>query len=275
MAPTDAPHALIISGGGRIGGAFLAGLVSSNRWRPEDLWVVEPDSARRMDLVADRPGLHTVSNPAELDPSVVAGASGAVLAVKPAIAEQACRSLGAVGVRRVLSVAAGIPAGRLEAALPEGSVVVRAMPNLAAVVGASVTAVCGGSAATAADLSWAQDVVGTLGAVVRVPEHQLDAVTGLSGSGPAYLFLVVEALVEAGVLTGLSRELATTLAAETLRGAAALLATGLAPEELRAQVTSPGGTTAAGLRALEARGVRSAFIEAVVAAVERARSLSR
>jgi pyrroline-5-carboxylate reductase len=119
-------------------------------------------------------------------------------------------------------------------------------------------------------------VLGAVGAVVRVPERHLDAVTGLSGSGPAYVFLVVEALVEAGVAAGLSRDLSRTLVAETVRGAAALLAeTGETAEALRADVTSPGGTTAAGLRALEARAVRSAFIEAVLAAAERSRNLGR
>jgi pyrroline-5-carboxylate reductase len=119
-------------------------------------------------------------------------------------------------------------------------------------------------------------VLGAVGTVVRVPERQLDAVTALSGSGPAYVFFVVEALVEGGVLAGLPRELSRTLVVETVKGAAALLAeTGASPESLRADVTSPGGTTAAGLRALEARGARSAFMEAVFAGAERAKALSR
>lgn len=256
-----------------MGGALVTGLLGRGGWSPEDLAVVEPDVGRRAELAAAHPGLTVVDAPS---PSLAAADAGAVLAVKPDVAEPACRALGAVGLRRVLSIVAGMPAARLEAVLPEGAVVVRAMPNMPALVGAGVSAIAGGSHARAADLVWAEEVLGAVGTVVRVPERQLDVVTALSGSGPAYVFLVVEALVEAGVLGGLSRELSSILTVETLKGAAALLdQTGASPESLRADVTSPGGTTAAGLRALEARGVRSAFMEAVVAAAERARSLAR
>src|SRR5205814_1072722 len=123
-----------------------------------------------------------------------------------------------------------------------------------------------------ADLDWAEAVLGAVGTVVRVPEHLLDAVTGLSGSGPAYVFLVAEALIEAGVLAGLPRPVATDLTVQTLLGSARLLAeSGDGPEALRGAVTSPGGTTAAGLRALEAAGVRAAFLEAVTAATARSK----
>jgi len=139
-----------------------------------------------------------------------------------------------------------------------------------------VTAISGGSNATSGDLDWAEDVLGAVGTVVRVPERYLDAVTGLSGCGPAYLFLVAESLIEAGVLVGLSRDLSRTLVVETLLGSARLMAeSGEPPESLRANVTSPGGATAAGLRALESRGVRSAFLEAVASATERSRNLAR
>ena len=130
------------------------------------------------------------------------------------------------------------------------------------------------AAASDDDLAWAEDVLGAVGEVVRVPEALLDAVTGLSGSGPAYVFLVAEALIEAGVLVGLPRDVARTLAVQTLLGSARLLAeTGEAPEALRAGVTSPGGTTAAGLRVLEQAGVRAAILDAVSAATERSRAL--
>jgi pyrroline-5-carboxylate reductase len=123
---------------------------------------------------------------------------------------------------------------------------------------------------------WAEGVLGAVGSVVRVPEYQLDAVTGLAGSGPAYLFLVAEALIEAGVLAGLPRDTAVTLVVQTLRGSARLLAeSGEGPEALRAAVTSPGGTTAAALRVLEQRGVRAAFLDAVEAAAARAAELGR
>jgi pyrroline-5-carboxylate reductase len=141
-------------------------------------------------------------------------------------------------------------------------------------VGAGAAAIAGGSTATDADLEWAEQVLGAVGTVVRVAEGSLDAVTGLSGSGPAYVFLVAEALIEAGVLAGLARPVSQALATQTLLGAARLLDESPdGPEALRAAVTSPGGTTAAGLRALEAHGVRAAFMDAVVAATERSREL--
>lgn len=256
-----------------MGGALVTGLLSRGGWSADRVLVVEPDAGRRDELSAGHPGLTVVEALAEGP----AGQGGdAVLAVKPEMAEPACRALGAAGIGRVLSVVAGMPAARLEAVLPQGAVVVRAMPNMPALVGAGVSAISGGSNARAADLSWAEQLLGAVGVVVRVPERQLDVVTALSGSGPAYVFLVIESLVEAGVLGGLPRDLSSTLAVETVRGAAALIAgTGDSPEALRAAVTSPGGTTAAGLRALEARGVRSAFMEAVLAAAERARGLGR
>lgn len=256
-----------------MGGALVTGLLTRGGWSADQILVVEPDAGRRDELSAAHPGL-TV---AEAPPWGSTEQGGdAVLAVKPDVAEPACRALGAAGIGRVLSVVAGMPAARLEAVLPQGAVVVRAMPNMPALVGAGVSAISGGSNARAADLSWAEQLLGAVGTVVRVPERQLDVVTALSGSGPAYVFLVIESLVEAGVLAGLPRDLSTTLAVETVRGAAALLTeTGEHPESLRAAVTSPGGTTAAGLRTLEARGVRSAFMEAVLAAAERARGLAR
>jgi pyrroline-5-carboxylate reductase len=174
----------------------------------------------------------------------------------------------------VLSIAAGVPIAALEDALGAGTAVVRAMPNTPALVGAGAAAIAAGSAATEGDLVWAESVLGAVGEVVRVPEVMLDAVTGLSGSGPAYIFMVAEALIEAGVLAGLPRDVSTTLTVQTLLGSARLLAeTGELPEVLRAQVTSPGGTTAAGLHALESAGVRAAFLDAVRAATNRSREL--
>jgi pyrroline-5-carboxylate reductase len=148
------------------------------------------------------------------------------------------------------------------------------MPNTPALVGAGAAAIAGGTAAGEDALAWAETVLGAVGEVVRVPERLLDAVTGLSGSGPAYVFLVAEALIEAGVLVGLTRDDAAALATQTLLGSARLLAeSGERPEVLRAQVTSHGGTTAAGLRVLESAGFRAAVLAAVAAAPERAREL--
>jgi len=148
------------------------------------------------------------------------------------------------------------------------------MPNTPALIGAGAAAIAAGRAAEEPDMDWAEAVLGSVGTVVRVPEPMLDSVTGLSGSGPAYVFLVAEALVEAGVLVGLPRPVAEELAHQTLLGAARLVVeSGETPEALRAAVTSPGGTPAAGLRELERAGVRSAILEAVVAAAHRSREL--
>lgn len=268
---------LLVVGGGKMGSALVGGLVSSGWATPGELAVAEPDPARRAALAASHPGLVLLEAVSpQLAPGFLDPMGGALLAVKPEVAESACRQLGAVGVHRVLSIVAGIAAHRLEACLPADAVVVRAMPNTPALVGAGVTAVSGGERATAADLEWAEAVLGAVGIVVRLPERQLDAVTGVSGCGPAYVFLVAEALIEAGVMMGLSREVSRTLVVGTLLGSARLLAeTGEAPESLRATVTSPGGATAAGLRTLESRAVRSAFVEAVASATERSRNLGR
>lgn len=273
---------LLIVGGGKMGGALLGGLLRSGWAEPADIAVVEPSAEQRDELTSSFPGLHVVAAPEGglLDDAAAAGTNGrpagAVLAVKPDVAEAACRALGVTGVTRVLSIVAGVPSARLEAALGGQPVVVRAMPNTPALVGAGVTAISGGSFATSGDLSWAEDVLAAVGTVVRLPERLLDAVTGLSGSGPAYFFLVAEALMEAGVQMGLTRDVSRTLVVETMRGSAALLAeTGQDPEALRAMVTSPAGTTAAGIRTLESRAVRSAFMEAVASATERSRNLQR
>ena len=150
------------------------------------------------------------------------------------------------------------------------------MPNTPSLVGSGVAAISGGSEATGADLDWAEGILGSVGMVVRLPERHLDAVTGVSGSGPAYIFLVAEAMIEGGVAAGLTREVSRRLVVGTVLGSARMMAeTGDDPGELRAAVTSPGGTTAAALRTLEFKAVRSAFIEAVAAATERSKQLGR
>lgn len=204
----------------------------------------------------------------------VPDAAAVVVAVKPAdVGEALASALPALAERAlVMSIAAGVTIATLEAAVP-GRPVVRAMPNTPALVRAGAAAIAGGSDATAADLDLAERLLGAVGTVVRVDEPLLDAVTGLSGSGPAYVFLVAEALIEAGVLVGLPRTTAADLVIQTMLGAATLLAADRDPEHLRAMVTSPGGTTAAGLLALERAGVRAAFLDAVAAATARSREL--
>ncbi|MGH9164485.1 MAG: pyrroline-5-carboxylate reductase [Acidimicrobiales bacterium] len=257
---------LVVMGGGRMGAALVGGLLAAGWAQAEALTVVESSAALRDDLRRRFAGV-------AVEAEAVA-AEGAVVAVKPGDVETACRSLAAAGVGRLLSVAAGVRLARLEEWLGGGVAVVRAMPNLPALIGAGAAAIAGGTAAGPDDLSWAESVLASVGTVVRVPEHQLDAVTGLSGSGPAYVFLVAEALIESGVLVGLTREDSTALATQTLLGASRLLTeSGQGPEALRAAVTSPGGTTAAGLQVLEDRAVRAAFLAAVQAATERSRQL--
>ncbi len=269
---------LLIVGGGKMGGALLGGLINRGTYAPAAVVVVEPLAERRLELEEMYPGLHTVAAP---EPGLLDGGegtplAGAVLAVKPDQAEGACRVLGAVGVRRVLSIVTGVPCQRLESALGGEPVVIRVVPNTPSLVGAGVSAMAGGSFVTSKELEWAEVLLSSIGTVVRLPERLLDAVTGVSGSGPAYFFLVAEALIEAGVQMGLTRDVSRTLVVQTMAGSAALLEeTGREPASLRADVTSPAGTTAAGVRALEGRAVRSAFMEAVAAATERARNLQR
>jgi pyrroline-5-carboxylate reductase len=203
-------------------------------------------------------------------------AAGIVLAVKPPDAPAAARAAAAAGCGRALSICAGVTLATLEPCFAVGTPVVRAMSNTPALVGAGASAVAPGTSAGADDLAWAEELLGSVGLVVRVPEKLLDAVTGLSGSGPAYVFLVAEALTEAGVLVGLPRDVAAALAKQTLLGSARMLAeSDETPETLRAAVTSPGGTTAAGLRALEDRAVRAAFLDAVSAATARSAAMGR
>jgi len=271
----DYPRTMVsvaLLGGGKMGGALLGGLIDAG-FDAESLTVAEVDTTRRHELERRFPGVRVAPSPAW----AVADATVVIVAVKPAdvaeVLEAASPALGNDAL--VLSIAAGVTIAALEAAAP-GRPVVRAMPNTPAVVRAGVSAISAGSLATDVHLALAEQILGAVGTVVRVGEPALDAVTGLSGSGPAYVFLVAEALVEAGVLVGLTREVAEQLVVQTLVGSAALLAAGTeGPSALRAAVTSPGGTTAAALRVLETAGVRAAFLDAVAAATQRSAELGR
>jgi len=248
-----------------MGTALVRGLVDAG-WDPGDIAVAEVDGARRAALADELPGVRVMAEPA--------AASGAVVAVKPASADMACRSLAAQGVPRWLSIMAGVTLAWLEAWAGPGVAVVRAMPNTPALVGAGMSALAGGSAATAADLDWAEGLLGAVGEVVRVAEADLDAVTGVSGSGPAYVFLLAEALAGAGEAVGLDPAVSRRLAVQTVVGAGRLLGeSGAGPEELRAQVTSPGGTTEAAVRSFEEGGLRALVSAAVEAATDRSRAL--
>ena len=251
-----------VIGGGKMGEALLAGILSSGWCEASAVRVVELSESRRDELVAGYPGLKASAD--------VDSAEGTILAVKPADAPTMAAAAGATG-GSLLSIAAGVTLAQLESAAGAEVPIVRAMPNTPALVGVGAAAIAPGRWADSATMDWAEELLGSVGLVVRVAESALDAVTGLSGSGPAYVFLVVEALIDAGVLCGLTRDVAESLAVQTLLGSATLLAqSSESAAQLRAAVTSPGGTTAAGLRVLEQHGVRAALIDAVVAARDRA-----
>jgi pyrroline-5-carboxylate reductase len=257
---------LAVVGGGNMGAALVGGLLASG-WATADLAVVEVAAARREALSAMFPNVEIAA--------AVPQCEGAVIAVKPYDAAGAATAAVEAGAIRVLSIAAGVSVDALQSACGDGVAVVRSIPNTPALLGKGAAAMCGGAFATDDDLDWAEGILGAVGTVARVSEPLLDAVTGLTGSGPAYLFLVAEALIDAGVLAGLTRPVADALVRQLFVGSAAMLAEHGDPVALRAMVTSPGGTTAAGLRVLEEHGIRSALLEAVAAATERSQELGK
>ncbi len=263
---TDVSGRTVIVGGGRMGSALAGGLLAKGALDPSQLVLVEKLDKARAELAAAFPGVEVVTD-------VPAGES-AILAVKPHDAATACEALRGFEFQRVLSIAAGVTLSQLEEWLPPRTAVLRAMPNTPALLGQGATALAGGGSAGPGDLAWAEAVLGAVGIVVRLPERLLDAVTGLSGSGPAYIFLIAEALIDAGVLQGIDVETSRQLVVQTLLGSARMMAESGQPiRALRDAVTSPGGTTASGLRALEQHAVRSALIDAVDAATRRAHEL--
>jgi pyrroline-5-carboxylate reductase len=260
-----------VIGGGVMGEALLAGLLTQGIYRPGDIVVSDPSPQRRS-LLAETYGIATTAD----NQAVVAAADHLLLAVKPQVFEAVMAPLTpGRSEQLVLSILAGVTLQRLDVAFP-GQPVVRAMPNTPATVGAGMTAIALGQHATPEHQTQAHRIFQAVGEVVDVPESLMDAVTGLSGSGPGYVAVMVEALIDGGVSVGLPRPTATQLAVQTLRGTAELLAQRqLHPAMLKDQVTSPGGTTIAGIAQLEAAGVRSALIRAVQAAHQRSQELGR
>ncbi|MDP3275401.1 MAG: pyrroline-5-carboxylate reductase [Deltaproteobacteria bacterium] len=258
-------------GAGNMAEALIKGLCRAEDVGPGAI-VASARRFERAQRMAERYGITAASDNA----ACVADAQIVVLAVKPQVMTSVLPGLRAHIARGavVLSVAAGITTATIESLLEPGTRVVRAMPNTAAMVGQSATAISAGTHATDEDMDIAKAVFLLVGRVVTVDEVHLDAVTGLSGSGPAYIFLIMEALSDAGVKVGLSRDVALELAAQTLFGSAhMLLETGEHPGKLKDQVTSPGGTAIAGLHTLEAGGLRTTLINAVEAATRRAKEL--
>lgn len=275
---------IAIIGGGNMGEALLSGLLRAGR--PVKDLVVSEKTPARAEYLAQTYSVRLAS----LE-DAVENAGFVILAVKPADVESVVAELAAAAAKAegdsveqvLVSVVAGVTTAYYESHLTAGSPVIRVMPNAPALVGAGVSALAAGRFATAAQLAEAAELFQSVGSALTVPENQIDAVTAVSGSGPAYFFLFLEALVDAGVAAGLNRAVATDLAVQTMAGSAEMLlerreaASGDRPDtsaaELRALVTSPGGTTAAGLRELERSGLRSAVAAAVEAAKNRSELL--
>jgi pyrroline-5-carboxylate reductase len=266
-------HTIVFVGAGNMAGALIRGLIGTGTVPADRIIAADPDQDRLRALEAELE-IRVTSDNAE----AVKDATVVVLAIKPQVFAQVLPGLSAAVPPHALliSIAAGISTRIIERSFPDGSRVVRTMPNTPALVGAGASAIAGGTHATDDDLELAETLFRSVGISVRVPEEQIDAVTGLSGSGPAYVFAMIEALRDAGAREGLPEETALQLAAQTVFGAARLLLDEKeAPEVLRDRVTSPGGTTRAGLDALAAAGFADAIMGAVRAATRRSVELGK
>ncbi len=258
-------------GGGNMAAALVKGLLHAEVVPPEGI-IVSDVKEERLKLLKESHGIRTTTDNHELvrDSDVI------VLSVKPQVIDKVLGAIGAdvKATQLVVSVAAGVPVAAMEARLPQGTHVVRTMPNTPATALAGATAIAAGTHATEDDLDVARALFSAVGRVVTLDETLLDAVTGLSGSGPAYVMLMIEALADGGVKVGLHRDTALLLAAQTVYGSAKLLLeTGEHPGRLKDMVTSPGGTAIAGLHTLESGGLRRTLIDAVEAATTRAAQL--
>jgi len=260
---------LAVVGGGRMGEAIVRGLLESGTLTVGQITVAEPSEVRRADLTAEY-GVRCVASGVEALPAEIV-----ILAVKPQVIDAVVTDLAkSLGESLVVSIAVGVSCLRLESLLTETTPVVRVMPNTPAMVGEGMAVVSGGTAATAEQIELVRALFATMGKALVLDERYQDAAAAISGSGPAYFALVVDALARAGVRHGLSRGVAQTLAVQTMLGTARLIEEGdLHPEALVDGVSSPGGTTIAAIEALESHAVRSAFAEAVAAAVRRAKEL--
>jgi pyrroline-5-carboxylate reductase len=258
-------------GGGQMAEALIKGLLSKDLLKPGQITASDLSEVRRNHL-KEAFGINTTSENKE----AVTGSEIIILAVKPQVMAIVLEEIGPVVSRNhlVVSIAAGITIHSLEKRLPDGTRVVRVMPNTPALVQAGAAALCKGTAAGPGDLDMVRQILEAVGKAVVVPEALMDAVTGLSGSGPAYVFTIIEGLIDAGVREGLPRTVARELVVQTVLGAALMCQnTGKHPAELTAMVTSPGGTTVAGLHVLERGALRGILLDAVRAATERSREL--
>jgi pyrroline-5-carboxylate reductase len=262
-----------IVGGGRMGSALIGGIISRSLVKAGHM-IVSDALTERLDDLKKTYGIETTQD----NRKVVKTSDIIILAVKPQTMPDVLKDIASVYQQRklVISIAAGIPTGRIEKYLKKKARVVRVMPNTPALIGEGAAVIARGAHATDADLKVTQQVFESVGISVIVDEGLMDAVTGLSGSGPAYGFLIIEALADAGVNLGLSRDIALKLSAQTMMGAAKLCLTGNKhPAELKDMVTSPGGTTIAGLKVLEEGKLRATLIAAVEAAALRSKELGK
>lgn len=267
---TTIPGAITVVGGGRMGEAIIKGLIDSGKVPVDAFTVVEPAQARCQEL-SEAYGVRCT----DVGASAVAGADIVLLAVKPQVIDDVVTSLAtSIDAALVISIAAGISCARLESLLGPGVRVVRVMPNTPAMVGSGMSVVSGGGEASEPDLALVVDLFGALGHAISLEERYQDAATAISGSGPAYVAMFVDALARAGVRQGLTRDIAEELARRTISGTVDLLeGTGMHPQQLVDGVSSPGGTTIAAIEALEAGGFRTSISEAVSAAVKRSKEL--
>jgi len=262
-----------IIGAGKIGSAIVRGIVSAGLVTKDQIMASDVSAALRQSIAKDL-GIEVTPD----NGKVCDFADSVILAVKPQIVDSVLKEVAKkLGKAKLLvSVAAGVPLSRLEGNLAQGARVVRVMPNIPCVVGAGASGYAGGAHATAKDMEKVGLILNSFGIALPVEEKYLDAVTGLSGSGPAYVFLFIESLADGGVQVGLSREVALKLALQTVYGSARMaLESGKHLGELRDEVTSPGGTTIAGLYALEQKGFRGTVMEAVVNATRRSQELGK
>jgi pyrroline-5-carboxylate reductase len=263
---------IAILGAGKAGEALIAGIISSG-WRKRGDIVATARRQEHLDELRERHGIEaTLSNK-----DAIKGAALVVIAVKPQDIEALLGDIaGSVSTSQmVLSIAAAIPTALIERHLADGVPVVRAMPNTPVTVHEGMAGIAPGAHAEEEHLVRAEEVLGSVGRSVRVAEEYMDAITAVSGSGPAYFALLAESMIEAGILLGLSREISTDLVVQTMLGTAKLLRDEkMHPVELREMVTSPGGTTIAAIRELEQAGVRAAFLNAIQAAMRRSKELA-
>jgi pyrroline-5-carboxylate reductase len=268
----SAPAKLGVIGSGKMAEALLRGWFAAGKLAPASVVAADPDSARR-DLFAAELGVRVSADSAE----AARDAEALLVAVKPQDLAEACGPVADAAPKQtlVVSIAAGITLAELEAIFGPDRPIIRVMPNIAHLVQQGAAALCGNRACGEEQIAWVLDLFRSIGLAERVEEKLMDAVTGLSGSGPAFVAVFLEALSDGGVAAGLPRPLATALAAQTTLGAARWVLEGRRPGELKDLVTSPGGTTIAGLRAAESRGLRSAVVEAVIAATQRSTELGQ